>query len=51
VEELLSVLTEAGFEDLRTGCLIDVFSGSAHESDAKDFETRGLAFSARKPQR
>jgi len=29
--------------------MIDVFSGSPHESDAKEFETRGLVFSAVKP--
>jgi hypothetical protein len=26
-----------------------VFSGSKHESDAKEFETRGITFAARKP--
>ena len=45
----MTVVRSAGFEDVRVGCLIDVFSGSAHESDAKDFETRGVVFSARKP--
>jgi hypothetical protein len=39
----------AGFENLEVGCMVDVFSGSAHESDAKEFETRGIVFSARKP--
>jgi len=29
--------------------MVDVFSGSAHESDAKDFDTRGVVFSAEKP--
>jgi hypothetical protein len=42
------VVRKAGFEDLRVGCMVDVFSGSAHESDAKDFDTRGIVFSARK---
>jgi len=28
---------------------IDVFSGSKHESDAKDFDTRGVTVYARKP--
>jgi hypothetical protein len=28
---------------------VDVFSGSAHESDAKEFETRGVTVLARKP--
>ena len=36
----------AGFQDVRVGCMVDVFSGSAHESDAKDFDTRGIVFSA-----
>jgi hypothetical protein len=31
--------------------MVDVFSGSAHESDAKDFDTRGIVFSAEKPHR
>jgi hypothetical protein len=26
--------------------MVDVFSGSPHESDAKEFETRGIVFSA-----
>ena len=39
----------AGFVDLELGELVDVFSGSAHESDAREFETRGVAFRARKP--
>jgi len=29
--------------------MVDVFSGSPHESDAAEFETRGIVFSARKP--
>jgi hypothetical protein len=45
----MAVVRQAGLEDVRVGCMIDVFSGSAHESDAKDFETRGIVFSARKP--
>jgi len=28
---------------------VDVFSGSKHESDAKDFETRCVTVFARKP--
>jgi hypothetical protein len=39
----------AGFVDLELGELVDVFSGSAHESDAREFETRGVAFCACKP--
>jgi hypothetical protein len=27
-----------------------VFSGSAHESDAKEFDTRGVTFGGRKPE-
>jgi hypothetical protein len=42
----MNVVREAGFENVRVGCLVDVFSGSAHESDAKDFDTRGIVFSA-----
>jgi len=37
---------DAGFEELTVGCMVDVFSGSPHESDAKEFETRGIVFSA-----
>ncbi|HKW73255.1 MAG TPA: hypothetical protein VJQ08_10555 [Candidatus Dormibacteraeota bacterium] len=36
----------AGFENTRVGCMVDVFSGSAHESDAKYYDTRGIVFSA-----
>jgi hypothetical protein len=28
---------------------VDVFSGSIHESDAAEFETRGVTFTGRKP--
>lgn len=42
----MRVVKAAGFEKVRVGCMIDVFSGSAHESDAKDFDTRGIVFSA-----
>lgn len=45
----MKVVRAAGFEDVRVGCMVDVFSGSAHESDAKDFDTRGIVFSAVKP--
>jgi hypothetical protein len=27
---------------------VDVFSGSRHESDAAEFETRGITFSSRR---
>ncbi len=45
------MVRKAGFEKVHVGCLVDVFSGSAHESDAKDFDTRGIVFSADKPAR
>jgi hypothetical protein len=45
----MKVVRAAGFEHIRVGCMVDVFSGSAHESDAKDFDTRGVVFSAVKP--
>jgi hypothetical protein len=28
---------------------VDVFSGSKHESDAKEFDTRGVTFAGVKP--
>jgi hypothetical protein len=43
------VLSAAGFVDVRFGREVDVFSGSAHESDAKEFGTRGFAIFGRKP--
>jgi hypothetical protein len=39
------VLDHAGFKEIRWGRQVDVFSGSKHESDAKEFDTRGVAFS------
>lgn len=39
----------AGFEQVRVGCMVDVFSGSPHESSAKEFDTRGIVFGAKKP--
>lgn len=45
----MRVVKAAGFNNVRIGCMVDVFSGSAHESDAKDFDTRGIVFSAEKP--
>lgn len=44
------MLAQVGFVDVRWGQQVDVFSGSAHESDAKQFETRGVTFAARKPE-
>jgi hypothetical protein len=29
--------------------MVDVFSGSPHESDAKEFDAQGLTFTATKP--
>jgi SAM-dependent methyltransferase len=43
------VIDSAGFVDTRWGAETDVYSGSKHESDAKEFETRGVTFAARKP--
>ena len=40
------MLEHAGFADIRWGKQIDVFSGSKHESDAAEFETRGVTFAA-----
>lgn len=45
------MVRKAGFENMRVGCMVDVFSGSAHESDAKAFDTRGIVFSAEKRAR
>ena len=42
------MLALSGFVDVEWGEEIDVFSGSAHESDAAEFETRGVTFAARK---
>ena len=36
------MLKQTGFTDVRWGEQIDVFSGSKHESDAKEFDTRGV---------
>jgi hypothetical protein len=43
------LLEEAGFVDVAISNEVDVFSGSKHESDAKDFETRGVTVYARAP--
>lgn len=42
------MLAFTGFENIKWGREVDVFSGSGHESDAAEFETRGITFSARK---
>lgn len=44
------MLDHVGFTDIRWGQETDVFSGSKHESDAKEFETRGVSFSGVKPK-
>jgi hypothetical protein len=41
------LLEEAGFVDVVISNEVDVFSGSKHESDAKEFETRGVTVYAR----
>ena len=43
------LLEHTGFIDIVMSNEVDVFSGSKHESDAKDFETRGVTVYARKP--
>lgn len=43
------VLDHVGFRDVRWGAETDVYSGSRHESDAREFETRGVTFSGTKP--
>lgn len=42
------LLKDLGFSDVRWGMEVDVFSGSLHESDAAEFDTRGVTFSGRK---
>jgi hypothetical protein len=44
--EWREVLAFTGFTDIRWGAEVDVFSGSRHESDAAEFETRGITFAA-----
>jgi hypothetical protein len=44
--EWRQVLAFTGFENITWGTETDVFSGSKHESDAAEFETRGVTFSA-----
>jgi len=36
------LLEQTGFGDIVMSNEVDVFSGSKHESDAKDFDTRGV---------
>lgn len=44
------VLQQVGFADVRWGAQTDVYSGSKHESDAKEFDTRGVSFAGLKPK-
>jgi hypothetical protein len=43
------LLEQAGFVDIMLSNEVDVFSGSKHESDARDFDTRGVTVFARRP--
>lgn len=43
------MLALTGFMDVVLSNEVDVFSGSKHESDAKEFDTRGVTIFARKP--
>ena len=43
------VLKQVGFAGLRWGQQTDVYSGSKHESDAAEFDTRGVSFTGVKP--
>lgn len=43
------LIDDLGFKDIRWGMEVDVFSGSIHESDAAEFDTRGVTFAATKP--
>ncbi len=44
------LLEATGFTDIVMSNEVDVFSGSKHESDAKEFDTRGVTVFARKPK-
>ena len=43
------MLRLTGFTDVVMSNEIDVFSGSRHESDAAEFDTRGLTVFAKHP--
>jgi hypothetical protein len=45
------VLEHSGFVNVRWGQQVDVFSGSKHESDAAEFETKGVTFAATRGSR
>ena len=40
------MLKHTGFTNVRWGKQVDVFSGSKSESDAAEFDTRGVTFAA-----
>ena len=44
------MLRVTGFTDVTLSTETDVFSGSKHESDAAEFETRGITVYAVKPE-
>jgi len=44
------LLEQTGFVDVVMSNEVDVFSGSKHESDAKEFDTRGVTVLAHKPR-
>ena len=43
---LTRMLGYAASQDVPWGAEIDIFSGSKHESDSAEFDTRGVTFSA-----
>ena len=43
------MLRMTGFTDVVMSNEVDVFSGSLHESDAAEFDTRGVTVFAKKP--
>ncbi|HWC30599.1 MAG TPA: hypothetical protein VG845_11010 [Dehalococcoidia bacterium] len=43
------MLDHVGFVAIRWGREVDVFSGSKHESDAAEFETRGVTIAGTRP--
>ncbi len=47
--EWAQILAMTGFTDIKLSNEVDVYSGSKHESDAKEFDTRGVTVFARKP--
>jgi SAM-dependent methyltransferase len=49
MDEWMWVLKHVGFVDVRWGQQTDVYSGSRHESDAAEFDTRGVSFAGVKP--